>query len=71
MGDGSEPDNSDRLRATLTDLSGIPAPSLEGLDLRSIDLGALGDGVLAHTIRRVLGEIDEPHETVAGFNSSI
>jgi FXSXX-COOH protein len=86
VGDASKSDSPDRLRAALTDLSGNPDspwhPGLLALDTHSngsiLDafrdpsrLAALGDGVLAHTIRRVLGEVDEPHETVAGFNSSI
>jgi FXSXX-COOH protein len=86
VGDGSKSDTSDRLHAALADLSGnsgsLPDPTRldlvtlrDGLILDAFRdparLAALGDGVLAHTIRRVLGEIDDPHETVAGFNSSI
>jgi FXSXX-COOH protein len=86
VGDGSKTDNQDRLYAVLTDLSGNPdsppgpgSPNLDALRDESIldafrdpaRLAALGDGVLAHTIRRVLSEVDEPHETVAGFNSSL
>ncbi|WP_433083942.1 FxSxx-COOH cyclophane-containing RiPP peptide [Dactylosporangium sp. CA-052675] len=86
VGDGSKTDTPDRLHATLTDLSGNPdsgfepgSPDLDALRDGPIlnafrdpaRLAALGNGVLAHTIRRVLGEVDEPHETVAGFNSAI
>lgn len=86
MGDGSKSDTLDRLYAALTDLSDNPHGPRDSATITLIAersdslvdafrdpsrLAALGDGVLAHTIRRVLGEVDEPHETVAGFNSSI
>jgi FXSXX-COOH protein len=86
VGDGSKSDTPDRLHAALADLSGNSDGLRDSGAITLIAqrndsivdavrdptrLAALGDGVLAHTIRRVLGEVDEPHETVAGFNSSI
>ncbi|MFI5906999.1 FxSxx-COOH cyclophane-containing RiPP peptide [Dactylosporangium sp. NPDC051541] len=86
VGDGSKSDTPDRLHAAIADLSGNPDDPRHSGTITLIAqrndslvdafrdparLAALGDGVLAHTIRRVLGEVDEPHETVAGFNSSI
>ncbi|MEU7865924.1 FxSxx-COOH cyclophane-containing RiPP peptide [Dactylosporangium sp. NPDC049140] len=86
VGDGGKTDTPDRLYAALTDLSCNPDSLFEpGLpsfntfrdgDILNVfrdpaRLAALGDGVLAHTIRRVLGEVEDPHETVAGFNSSL
>lgn len=60
--DRTAEDGTDEWRSAMVDVSGM---SLEELAARD------GDTALAHSLRRLAGELDEPGEPIAGFNSAL
>ncbi len=59
QGDDGEPTE---WRSVMIDLSGVSLAEL-------VDDG--DESVLAHSLRRVMGDLDGPGEPIAGFNSAV
>lgn len=55
-------DGTDEWQSAMIDVSGM---SLEELAVHD------GDTALAHCLRRLAGELDDPGEPIAGFNSAL
>lgn len=51
-------------------LAGFELINLVGVDIASLT-GPGDDSVLAHSLQRVLDDVDRPHDAVAGWNAAI